>query len=267
MSWTMRLSIPMALCADVVVTVCEDSRRLLANLFPWRAKRIICIPNGLPGAARPAPADEALLADLGLTRGRFFLCAGRLVPQKRVELIVQALAASGSRCSLIVAGVGSHSAAYVTMLKEEVRRCRVADRVHFVGQLDWEQLLCLYTNCRAVVHPSDHEGCSNTILEAIECHACVVCTDLPENRALLGDAGLYVAHGDVDGLAATLCALERETIAAERQGMIVAQQRRLRSWDDIAVEFHRIYWPRQIDRSRTAPQPASALARTRSDAA
>jgi len=267
MSLSMRLSIPMVLFADIVVTVCEESRRLLANLFPWRAMRIICIPNGLPGAARSATSHETLLAHLGLAPGGFFLSAGRLVPQKRVELLVRALAESGSRFSLIVAGVGSHSTAYVTRLEEVVRRCGVADRVHFVGQLDWEQLLYLYTNCRAVVHPSDHEGCSNTLLEAIECHACVVCTDLPENRALLGDAGLYTARGDVDGLAATLRALECDGIVAERQRMIGAQQRRLRSWDEIAVEFHSIYWPRPIDRRVTAPQPASAPDQTRSDAA
>lgn len=245
MSLFMRLSLlPMLLFSDVVVTVCEESRRLLTARFPWWAGRIVHIPNGLPSAEGSAPATpESFLQSFGVESGRFFLFAGRLVPQKRVELIVQALAASASSFPLVVAGAGSYSTSYVTMLEAEAQRCGVADRVYFVGQLDWERLLCLYASCRALVHPSDSEGCSNTLLEAIASGACVVCTDLPENRAVLGDAGMYIARGDVAGLATALRALECEATVAERRRMVAAQQQRLRNWDDVAQELLRVYWP------------------------
>ena len=166
---------------------------------------------------------------------------------------MQALAASGSGYPLVVAGVGSHSTSYVTMLETEARRYGLVDRVCFVGQLDWERLLCLYASCRALVHPSDSEGCSNTLLEAIASGACVICTDLPENHALLGSAGLYIARGDVAGLATELRALEcDETLAAGRR-MVAAQQQRLRSWDDVAREFLGIYWPPLNDQRGSAP--------------
>jgi glycosyltransferase involved in cell wall biosynthesis len=269
MSLLMRLSIlPMVYGAHVVVTVCEESRRLLSARFPRRATRIVCIPNGLPGPTRSATRSHApFLADHGLAPDAFFLFAGRLVPQKRVELIVQALALSGSSFPLVLAGTGSYSTGYVATLEAEVRRRGLDGRVFFLGQLDWEQLRHLYANCRAVVHPSDSEGCSNTLLEAIATGTCVVCSDLPENRSLLGDAGLYIGRGDVDGLATTLRALEREGSVAERRRMVVARQRRLRSWDEIAPEFHRMYWPRPSDRPLKAARPAATLGVTRSDAA
>jgi glycosyltransferase involved in cell wall biosynthesis len=254
MSLFMRLSVvPMLLFADVVMTVCEESRRLLSTRFPWWARRIIHLPNGLPELQRPAAtASESVLRAYGLESGRFLLYAGRLVPQKRVELIIQALAAPGSDDSLVLAGAESYSASYVAMLKAETRRCGVTDRVIFVGQLDWERLLCLYASCRALVQPSDSEGCSNTLLEAIAVGTSVICSDLPENRALLGSAGIYVARGDVAGLASALRGLENEEAVAEHRRMVAAQRRRLPSWDEIAEELFRLYWPSPKDQRATA---------------
>jgi glycosyltransferase involved in cell wall biosynthesis len=245
MALFMKVSVlPMLLGSHVVVSVCRESCRVLGGRFPWAARRIVHVPNGLPEWERPSGAVQAAVLDAcGVAGRRFFLYGGRLVPQKRVELAIQALRASGSDCVLVVAGGGSHSADYVDALEAEVRRCGLGDRVRFVGYLRREQLQALYLNCRAVVLPSDSEGCSNTLLEAIASEACVVCTDLPENRAVLGAAGLYVPPGDAAALARTLRALEDGTMAAERRGLVAARRRFLASWDDVAVEFLGLYWP------------------------
>lgn len=263
MSLFMRVSmLPALLFSNVVVTVCEESRRRLVARFPSRASRVVHIPNGLPRAPTPAAAATAVvLSEYGVAPGRFLLYAGRLVPQKRVELILQALAVSGSNDALVVAGAPSNSASYAALLREEARRCGVADRVHFVGQLDWDRLLCLYATCRALVHPTDSEGCSNTLLEAIASGACVICSDLPENRAVVGDAGIYVSPGDLAGLATALQTLARAERVAERRQAAVARRERLRSWDDVAGEFLRLYG--SPARDQHAANPALLGARTR----
>ena len=54
------------------------------------------------------------------------------------------------------------------------------------------------------VLPSEIEGLSTGLLEAMAARRCVVATDLPENVEALGDAGILFPPGDADRLRAAL---------------------------------------------------------------
>jgi glycosyltransferase involved in cell wall biosynthesis len=244
MSFFMKLSVPpMMATANVIATVCAPSRRLLAARFPWSARRIVLVPNGLPVPTGPSVDEDLVLNEYGLTARRYFLYSGRLVPQKRVELVIRALAQSRLPYPLVIAGAGSHSTGYVRRLHDEVQACGLTAQVQFVGQLEWTRLLPLYVNCRAVVQPSDSEGCSNTLLEAVAATACVICTDLPENRAVMGSAALYTARGDSRALAAAMETLQSEQTLDRLRSLTSERQRLLHTWDDIAEQFLNLYWP------------------------
>lgn len=116
------------------------------------------IPNGvqLPSLPRartvPAPED------------RFWLFCGRLVPQKGVDLLLEALAstaADGMR--LVIAGEGPEEG----LLRAASASLGIADRVSFLGRLTHADLLALMDNAYALVLPSRYEGLSNAALEAL----------------------------------------------------------------------------------------------------
>lgn len=116
------------------------------------------IPNGvrLPAQSRartvPAPAD------------RFWLFCGRLVRQKGVDLLLEALASpSDDGTRLVIAGEGPEE----PTLRAASVRLGVADRVSFLGRLDHAQLLELMGRAYALVLPSRYEGLSNAALEAL----------------------------------------------------------------------------------------------------
>jgi glycosyltransferase involved in cell wall biosynthesis len=262
MALFMKLSLPpMLASANVVATVCAPSRRLLAKRFPGKAHQVIHVPNGVPDSAM-SPCDQTVLSENGLVGGEYFLYAGRLVPQKRIELCIRALSASGLPYPLVIAGSVSHSSEYARRLEREVAECGLSGRVRFVGQIGWTRLLCLYVNCRAVVHPSDSEGCSNTLLESVASSACVICTDLPENRAILGNAALYVAPGDSLAVARAMCALESDEVWRRHRRLTGARQHQLETWDDVTQTFMRLYWPEQAQPAPTDPDRLTILTRT-----
>lgn len=232
----MKLSRRLLRFADVVVSVCQPSLAELRRDYPRYASKLVYLPNGLPSFS-DTPADLGVLEELGVKRDRFFLYAGRLVPQKRVDLIVEALASSPPDAPLVVAGSHSHTEDYVARLRSMIRDAGLGARVRFAGQRPLEQLVALYSACRAVVLPSETEGCSQTILEAIACCACLICSDLPENHDVAGDAAIYFAVGDGQGLREAMRQVRDDATMRDYRGRAAARRKELPSWREVAARF------------------------------
>ena len=69
--------------------------------------------------------------------------------------------------------------------------------------LDWvsgEALDELLTNAMLFVLPSDMEGLSLALLDAMGAGVCVLASDIPENRELVEGAGFTFRHGDREDL-------------------------------------------------------------------
>ena len=117
--------------------------------------RIHRIPNGV----HLAPS-ERVEAALGARSGRRFISVGRLVHDKNVEVLLQALAAL-PQAELTLVGDGPHEDA----LKALARQLGVADRVRFLGALEAVAPELLAHD--AFLTASVHEGLSNALLEAL----------------------------------------------------------------------------------------------------
>jgi glycosyltransferase involved in cell wall biosynthesis len=91
----------------------------------------------------PVSIDQYTVAK---TPGDYYLCAGRLISHKRVDLAIEAC--NRLKRKLIVAGDGLEKTALQKM---------GGDTVEFVGRVSDEQLKQLYSNCRALIFPSDED--------------------------------------------------------------------------------------------------------------
>jgi glycosyltransferase involved in cell wall biosynthesis len=91
--------------------------------------------------------------------------------------------------------------------------------------------------------PSDIEGLSLALLDAMGAGLCVLDSDIPENREAIEDAGFIFRRGDAADLTDRL----RFLIAnpAVRKAAGEAAKRRIREhyqWGNIAAEIERIYF-------------------------
>ena len=103
------------------------------------------------------PVDTDYFAPRDAGSGNYFLCAGRLVGYKRIDLAVQVC--SDMHLPLVVAGDGG-----------ELKRLRAmaGPTVDFRGRVSDAELLKLYQNCRAFIFPGE-EDFGITPLEAQAC--------------------------------------------------------------------------------------------------
>jgi len=79
-------------------------------------------------------------------KGDYFLVVSRLVPYKKIDLVIQAFNNLG--LPLKIVGVGSQ----LGSLKRQAN-----SNIDFLGQLTDKQLLSYYQNCRAVIFPTDED--------------------------------------------------------------------------------------------------------------
>jgi glycosyltransferase involved in cell wall biosynthesis len=179
----------------------------------------------------PPPLAGALRAG---AYGDYVLSVGRLEANKRVDLIIRALAYTDRSVRLLVAGEGPLR----DSLAEVAMSAGVADRVTFAGGVDDEHLVRLYAGALGVVFPPFDEDYGYVTLEAFLAHKAVVTTT---------DAGgpLEFVHDGVNGFITAPTAASLGAAIAR----LAADRTRARSLGDAGYERARtITWDGVVER-------------------
>lgn len=227
----------------VMITV---SRNFKADLEA-RYRKIGPVFYVANGVTPPLTVDPEVLVALGLTPGGYALTVGRLVPEKGLDLAVEAFATLASdpvhsSMELAVVGGARHSDEYVAEL--EARAKTLGARVRFLGVRTGAELNALYQHAAVFVAPSYHEGQPLTVLEAMSHGRCVVASDISAHRELIGDAGVLFPVGDSSALAGELRrvlsdhALAATLAAAGRRHVLESDEFQ---WDSAADETEAIF--------------------------
>jgi glycosyltransferase involved in cell wall biosynthesis len=185
--------------ADRVIAVSHGVADDLARSSRLPRGRIQVLPNPIDYAAIRTRA--AAVPEPEPPAGPFVLAVGRLEPQKAFDVLVRALAATGSGARLVILGDGPDRAELVAL----AHRLGVADRVTFAGFVanpyPW------FARAAVLALSSRFEGLPTVLLEALAFPLRIVATDCPSGPAeiLAGlDGTELVAVEDVAGLAAAL---------------------------------------------------------------
>jgi glycosyltransferase involved in cell wall biosynthesis len=210
------------------------------------------IPTGADVHPRTLPQE---ILRLGLVPGRYVLFASRLVREKGAHYLIPAFRRLHTDCKLVIAGDVPSESAY----KEELLTLADGDpRIIFPGFVEGRLLDELFSHALVYVQPSEIEGLSIALLEAMSYGLCCLVSDIPENREAIGDCGISFSNGDVDDLATKLADLvTTDGAAAQLSAKAVARVQKEFSWDTIADEFEQYYASLL---SVTAPAPVRAAA-------
>lgn len=154
--------------ARTVVCVSAAEAGLVAAHFPRVADRIRVIPNGVE--SRPSTGILPFSK-----RGPVVLSAGRLAPYKRVDMLVEAMAALPGDVRLVVVGDGPARPA----LERAASRLGVAHRVDVLGHVSDVELARWFATADVVASLSLHEAFGMTLAEGAAAGAAIVASDIP----------------------------------------------------------------------------------------
>jgi glycosyltransferase involved in cell wall biosynthesis len=172
---------------------------------PFMMRRpFIVIPEGVDcDFYRPDPtAGQAFRQRYRLGSGRLLVAVGALEEEKRYEDLVEALArVPAPRAVLVLGGKGSQRD------RLAAQACRLGIDLQLVGHLTPSDLVGAYNAATVFVHPSPVETFGLTVLEAMACGRPVIGVGGGGVPEVVGDAGVIVAPGDPERLAAAIATL------------------------------------------------------------
>ncbi len=193
------------------------------------------IPNGVSLAKRVVPKK---ISKLGLSRGNYFLIVSRLVPHKGIHFAIKAynqLSASMSDVlpKLVIVGGGSFTDSYVRSLK---KMAKDNPNIMMLGPKSGEVLAELYSNAKLFIQPSQSEGLSIALLEAMSYGCPVLVSDIAENKEVLPCVGRTFENGNVESLAH---ALQRVLIEKHESRQTAVYREHVERYYEAVMVFHK----------------------------
>jgi len=193
------------------------------------------VPNG--GVVRDWREPRQIL-EWGIEPGNYVLFLGRFSPEKGCHLLVEAFEQLITDAQLVMAGASSYCDDYSREL-----RTHASERIRMLDWVSGETLDELLTNAMIFVLPSDLEGLSLALLDAMGAGLCVVTSDVPENREVVDGAGFTFQRGNAADLAERLRFLIANPAVREASGK--AARKRIREqyqWQKIARDIEKAYF-------------------------
>jgi len=193
------------------------------------------VPNG--GVLRER-TDPGKILEWGLEPGKYVLFLGRFSPEKGCHLLVEAFEQIDADVKLLMAGASSYCDEYSQGL-----RTHASERIQMLDWVSGDTLDELLTNAMVFVLPSDLEGLSLALLDAMGAGLCVLTSDVPENLEVVEGAGFTFQRGSATDLADRLRFLIANPAVREAAGK--AAKKRIAEhyqWQTIAEGIEKAYF-------------------------
>jgi glycosyltransferase involved in cell wall biosynthesis len=193
-------------------------------------RETVMIPYGGDMPRRP-PGD--ILARLGVAPNEYYLYVSRLEPENNAHRVVAAFERLRSPRPLLVVGDAPYNRRYI----ENLRSTR-DPRIRFPGAIYGDGYRELVSNAFCYIHATEVGGTHPALVENMAAGNLILCLDTPENREVLGDAGLFFPAEPPEEAAARL--QEIEDHSERHAGLRTAAAERARqrySWDRVTDDY------------------------------
>ena len=206
-------------------------------------KEFIFIPNGAEVAYE---ADTTLLNQWGLRPKRYILLVSRLVGHKGIHYPIKAfqelerMTKLPNNYKLVIVGTHTETPDYEKYLKV---MSQGFENIVFLGERTGKELETLFSHAGLFVQPSEDEGLSLALLEAMGHGLLSIVSDIPANvEAVKGGSGVIFKSKDIESLKKELAYYINRPEEAEAIGKVARERvEKYYSWDAIAKQTRDVY--------------------------
>ncbi len=239
--WALRTGEAMCcLLADRIITVSKTLRAYAQKKYKRQA---VYIPNGVGATEYLEP--KIIKEKWGLSKGGYILYLGRLVQHKGVHYLIQAYQKLAPEKKLVIVGDSAFTNDYVRQLH---KLAQANPNIIFTGTQSGSVKKELLSNAYLFVQPSESEGLSIALLEAMAYGLPILSSDIAENKEPLANGGLFFANKDENDLAQKLEYALANPAKIKALGKIAqARAQADYAWDKIALKVLAIY-RQELDR-------------------
>jgi glycosyltransferase involved in cell wall biosynthesis len=204
----------------------------VCNYYGKKGIKVLHIPNGVT-----IPIIKGKMS--GKKQILFF---SRLVPEKGAHYLIEAFKKVEKELGdweLIICGQSMYSDAYVKRLRELAGSEK---KIMFLGHVLGMEKERAFRNASVFVLPTEIEGMSLSLLEAIGYGIPVIVSDINENRAVVGSYGFYFKSKSVNSLSSALKYVANNESEAERiASLALSSLSKTYDWEVIAESYDDLY--------------------------
>ena len=188
------------------------------------------IPNGVPAMEKVKP--QLITEKWGLTGNDYILAVSRLIKHKGLHYLIRAyLTLKDPAKKLVIAGDANYTNEYYQYLKNLAGD---NPNIIFTGNQTGKTLAELYSNAYLFVQPSEAEGLSIALLEAMSYGKGVLCSDIEPNMEAVANIGLSFRSKSITDLAQKLQYLLEQPAFVEQMGEQLKERVEAEyNWDNI----------------------------------
>lgn len=197
--------------ADAIVTISNAVKREIVELLHIPECKVHVACCGVDSSLFcPASQPSQQLLEKSFLKERYqlpesyLLYLGTLEPRKNITTLLKAfhkIAAKYADLKLVLAGEKGWG--YEPVL-QMINQSAYRDRILLPGYVDEKDKPALYRQAELFLYPSLYEGFGMPPLEALACGTPVIASNTSSLPEVIGQAGILIAPGDIDGYAAAI---------------------------------------------------------------
>ena len=224
----------MAKYADEIIVLSESAAKYFKDTYN---RDTVLINNGIE---KPDKKQADKIKELyGISKDEYICMVSRLTAEKGVHYLIDAYNSINTDKKLVIAGDTSDTDDYVELLK---KKAEGNSNIIFTGFISGDVLDEIYSNAYLVALPSDIEGMSLSLVEAMAYGNAVLCSDIPENTLVVEDKAMHFEKSNISDLAdklQMLCDKQdiRDDYKKNAEEFILGKY----NWNDVAKSTHNLY--------------------------
>lgn len=228
--------------ADLILTISRSVRDEILEKFPNSRERLAYTWLGLYDGIRPlpeyAPYENEKLQ--GIDGSPYFLFVSTVEKRKNVGMVIDAFInlkehTPGARNYKLVI-VGRPGYGYEEFV-EKVNSSAYKTDVIFSGFTSDADCNRLYNHAKAFVFPTIYEGFGFAQIECMKCHLPIILSDIPTNREISRNYGLFFDLDDISTLVQQMSVIVNGEYDYDRYNALADEYIREFDWDKIAQQY------------------------------
>lgn len=226
--------------ADVCLVLSEHMRQYIKKQYHVNP---VVFANGVDEP--DFCAADWITRQFGLQKDDYILFLGRIVPEKGLEYLIEAFQKCNTAKKLVIAGGVEADDRYYKKLK---KMAGDDQRILFTGYITGKSVDELYSNAYLFCLPSNLEGMSNSLLEAMAFGNCCLVSDIPENVEVVQDKAVRFKEGNTRDLYFKLkMLLDNEDMVRRYKEKAAAYILGRYNWDKVVEQMLSVYSGRLAD--------------------
>jgi glycosyltransferase involved in cell wall biosynthesis len=187
------------------------------------------------GAATGKLETSAVLGELGLEPGRYFLYVSRMEPENQALEVRQSFEAVPTSLHLALVGDAPYASEYIRKVRDTSDpRVIIPGGIYGTGYHE------LGSHCFAYIHATEVGGTHPALIEAMGRGALVLYRNTPENAEVAGDAGIPFEPDELPRCISYALAMP-ETERNQLRRRAEERVRALYSWDAVTTQYERLF--------------------------